>query len=112
MKVDITGLDKVKVFMHLFNNAKPMGMGVLHFQDRPLDLKKAEQYFRGEYGGWLLDPRRPMYFDYVEGRCMKVNLEGNIINAGGYDRDYGEGALLRVLNNAGLDAKEHREEAV
>lgn len=56
-------LSKEETLMHLFNNAKPQGMGFLHFKSENMTLEKAEE---------LLS--HTDYFDYVEGRVMKIDF--------------------------------------
>lgn len=43
-----------------------------------------------------------MYFDYLKGRVMKVNLSGDEFDEWGYDRDNGSGAAHRALQRAGV----------
>ena len=38
------------------------------------------------------------YFDYVQGRVMKVDLSGDSFNPWLYDRDNGEGAAKRIVD--------------
>ena len=38
-----------------------------------------------------------MYFDYLEGRVMKIDLSGDTVDPRGYDRDNGQGAVQKVI---------------
>jgi len=39
-----------------------------------------------------------VYFDYLEGRLMKVNLSLNELDTSNYNRDNGAGAAEAVIN--------------
>lgn len=41
---------------------------------------------------------RPLYFDYLKGRVMKVDLSKDEIETAMYDRDNGQGAAEIVIN--------------
>ncbi len=84
--IDIGGLDKRKVLKALYDNSKPQGMGFLHFINRDMTLDEAE--------GLLA---QGSYFDYLNGRVMKVDLSKNQMNPGLYDRDLGPGAAERAI---------------
>jgi|SRR5579871_2445411 len=94
--VNIKGLDKAELLAAFYNNAKPMGMGFLHFDPKPMTredaLKMMEvgddhaRMFPGIRGG------RTLYFDYVKGRCLKIDLSGDEMRTDLFDRDYGQGA--------------------
>jgi hypothetical protein len=59
--VDITGLDQVEVFRRLYNSARPLGSGFLHYVPRDMTPEEA-------VGQFTLDS------DYVNGRVMKVRM--------------------------------------
>jgi len=86
--IDITGLDKATVLAALYGNARPLGMGMLHFTPGDMPIEEAQQ---------MLDEGQ-MYFDYVNGRVMKVDLSGDSFDPWLYDRDNGEGAALHALS--------------
>ena len=91
-EIDITGLDKRKVLMALYADARVQGMGI--FQARSGGMTIAE-------AGELLAPREhgePPYFDYVHGRVLKVNLAGDKFSPRLYDRDNGHGAAQRAVD--------------
>ena len=103
--VDISGLDKAAVLAALYNAAKPMGMGFLHYDPAAMTLEEARgvlgtgddhaPFFASHSGS--IGGRPGLYFDYLKGRCMKVDLTGDTVCPGGFDRDYGEGALAGVI---------------
>lgn len=73
-KIDIAGLNKADVLAALFNSFRPQGAGFLNVLTSDL------------------------YFDYVLGRVLKVDLSGDSFDPRLYDRDNGEGAALRTIN--------------
>lgn len=42
--------------------------------------------------------RTSIYFDYLKGRVMKVELAGDDVDPWLYDRDNGQGAFARVID--------------
>jgi hypothetical protein len=91
VNIDITGLDKAAVLAALYNRAKPLGMGILHYDPTPMTVEEARN----------LNPETK-YFDYVKGRVMKVSLKKNEFDPYLYDRDNGDGAAMSALVEAGL----------
>lgn len=75
----------------------PLGMGFMHYTPGPLSREDAERI-------WAEDvyPLGRKYFDYVNGRVMKVDLCGDELRVGLFDRDNGEGAARMALVKAGL----------
>lgn len=87
--VDITGLNKADVLAALYNNSRPQGMGFLQAVPGIMTRGEAEE---------LLN--QGTYFDYVNGRVLKVNLESDVeFREYLYDRDLGSGAAQRVIDN-------------
>lgn len=81
------------LFMALYNNSKQQGMGLLDRNGRiPITIDQAKE---------LLERVKPFkgerYFDYVNGRVMKISIGGKVINTWGYDRDNGEDAVRSVI---------------
>lgn len=81
------------LFMVLYNNSKQQGMGLLNRDGRiPITIDQAKE---------LLEAVKPFkgerYFDYVNGRVMKIAIGGKVINTWGYDRDNGEDAVRNVI---------------
>lgn len=89
--IDISKLDKAEVLAALYNNSQPLGMGILHYDPKPMGKEEA---------GRLLEQsgERP-YFDYLKGRVMKVDLSGNILRTRLYDRDNGSGAAFSAISH-------------
>lgn len=93
--IDIKGLDKAVLLAALYNNSKPLGLGFLQADPKPMTPEEAACHIA----------REGLRFDYLKGRVMKVNLEGDSLDPWGYDRDLGEGHAASVVENlkAGLD---------
>jgi len=84
--ISIAGLDKAAVLAALYDNAKPLGLGFLHFTPEPMTLDEARE---------ILSKQK--YFDYLKGRVMKVSLDGDELRPHLYDRDNGHGAAASVI---------------
>ncbi len=78
---------KAAVLAALYNNSKPLGMGILQYDPRPMTEAEAETLLSQQH-----------YFDYLKGRVMKVSFERDTLNPALYDRDNGPGAAERVVN--------------
>lgn len=87
--VSIEGLDKSSVLAALYNASKPQGLGFLHFDPTPMTPEDAAKHIKD--GGRL-------HFDYFQGRVMKVDLGGDSFDPWLYDRDNGEGAAQRAID--------------
>ena len=79
--ISLVGLNKADVLAVLYNNAKPQGMGFLHYDPNPMTKEEAETLLR-----------QTTYFDYLKGRVMKVDLSGEKLDPLLYNRDNGQGA--------------------
>ena len=89
MKINISTMNKAEVLAGLYNKAKPLGMGFLHYTPEDMTIEEAQGY---------LD-QGITYFDYLKGRVMKVDLKGTEFDPWLYDRDNGQGSAQRVLDN-------------
>jgi len=85
--IDISKFDKKDVLITLYHHAKPQGMGFLHYDDRGMRPDEAETLLKNQ-----------TYFDYLNGRVMKVDLSKDEFNPRLYDRDNGFGAAQRAIN--------------
>ena len=90
-KIDISGMNKAAVLAALYNAARPQGMGHLHYKPGAMTVERADALLK-----------ETTYFDYVGGRVMKVDLEGDVLSTRLYDRDNGENAAWRALEAGGL----------
>ena len=80
--------DKARALKALYNASKPLGLGALQFDPKPMTDSEAKQ---------IIDSGQT-YFDYLKGRIMKVNLEGDTFDPWLFDRDNGQGAAEKALN--------------
>lgn len=97
--IDVGDMSKAEAFRRLFNAARTGGRGVLH--DNPLhvlSLQEAEVI--------LLTRGDRLYFDWYQGRVMKVDLNQNPLEVRLYDRDNGKGAALRALTAPNTEGKQ------
>lgn len=86
--ISISGLNKAVVLAALYNNAQPQGLGFLHYNPEPMTTAQAEQVLEST-----------TYFDYLQGRVMKVSLASDeYFNGRLYDRDNGQGAAARAID--------------
>lgn len=86
-EIDISQFDKADVLAVLYNNARAQGMGFLHYNPEPMTKEQAQK---------ILDSGQTR-FDYLQGRVMKVDLKGNMLWPGLYDRDNGSGAAATAI---------------
>lgn len=83
--MDKNGLTDAEVLMVLYNRAKAQGMGLLHYEPRPMTLTEAEEIV-------LSRPKGVMYFDYLKGRVIKTDVSENPLDLRLYNRDNGPAA--------------------
>ena len=86
--IDISKKDKAEVLAALYNNSKPLGLGMLHFTPDEMTIDEARE---------LLEVTT--YFDYLKGRVMKVNLSKDRLDPWLYDRDNGAGSAERIISS-------------
>jgi hypothetical protein len=90
--MNISGLDKAKVLAALYNRARQQGMGFLHARgSEAMTVEQAREKIANN---------KSMYFDYLHGRVMKIDLSGDELDTELYNRDNGRGAAERII--AGL----------
>lgn len=108
--IDISGLNKAEILAALFNNSQPIGMGFLQAAmqgNHDMTTAEAQQLIDGDavadndfgqYG--RSKDNKTYFFDYVRGRPLKINLEGDEFYPAGYDRDNGgDGTAERIINS-------------
>ncbi len=86
--ISLEGLDKPTVLAALFNGSQPQGLGFLQYNPEPMTAEQAQERFG--------DCSR--YFDYLDGRVMKVDLAGDELYTGLYNRGNGAGAAEAIIN--------------
>lgn len=86
--MNIAGLDKAEVLAALYNGSRQQGMGFLHKRGgEEMTVEQAQVELKNE-----------TYFDYLYGRVMKIDLCGDEVNTGLYNRDNGQGAAEAIIN--------------
>ena len=116
-RLDVRGLDRAAVLAALYNGSRPLGMGIFHFNPEPMTPAEASEILESvrqsglaiqkKYGGAAPEG---IYFDYLKGRVMKIDLAEDLLRVDLYDRDNGPGAARRALEVAGLVVVEVVEE--
>jgi len=92
--LDFKGLNKAQVLAALYNASRPLGMGFMHYNPTPMTEEEAQK-----------ELERTTYFDYLNGRVMKLNLGKDQVDPWLYDRDNGEGAAQRAIDAAAAGNK-------
>jgi hypothetical protein len=93
-QIDISKLDQAEVLAALYNASKQLGMGFAHARGRDgMTVPQAQE----EIDQISSVDGRNLYFDYLHGRVLKINLGKDILHTHLYDRDNGPGAALRAL---------------
>jgi len=86
--IDISGLDRVELLRHLWENSKVAGFFSMYGGPAPSfgSERRPEDAVSG-------------YIDYYCGRVIKTDLRNDEIDPYLYDRDNGIGAFKRVVEN-------------
>lgn len=85
--IDITGKDKAEILAALYNNSRQQGMGLLNPNGK-VDMTR-------DQATEIL--KEQSYFDYLNGRVMKIRLKEDYLDPRLYDRDNGQGAAERAI---------------
>ena len=91
--ISIKGLDKAEVFKALYDKARGLGMGFIQVKDGDISIKEARAIIKESKSFKY----RKLYFSYVFGRVMKVDLSKDEFNPWLYDCHMGEGSAERAL---------------
>lgn len=86
--MNISHLSKAKVLAALYNNSKALGMGAFHYDLAPMTEEQAAS---------LLETHKT--FDYLNGRVMKIDLNGDELDTRLYNRDLGTNAAENVIKS-------------
>lgn len=64
---DFTGYDQINVLRLIYENSKPLGLGIFQYDPDPLSYEEAVKIY---------DEHKPydLFFDYLKGRCLKVDF--------------------------------------
>jgi hypothetical protein len=88
-QIDVSDISPAELLAGLYNNARAQGLGFLHY--KPEDMTPVE-------AAKLIGDKDRVYCDYVQGRVMKVEINGKTLRTALYDRDNGTGAAQRVVD--------------
>lgn len=86
--ISLKGLDKAEVLAALYNCASSLGLASLSRISKPMTAEMAQKILDGGV----------TYFDYLQGRVMKIDLSGNELDPWLFDRDNGVGAAERAIS--------------
>ena len=84
--VNIYGLSRAAVLAALYNAARPIGMGFMHYDKAPMTEAEAAEILKTQ-----------TYFDYLKGRVMKISIDSDGLYTDMYDRDNGPNAAEFVI---------------
>lgn len=89
------GLTKAETLCALYNNAKVQGLGFLQAISGDMSIQEAEILVKEH-----TQSNGTIYFDYVHGRVIKVNLTNDKeFDERLYDRDNGQGSAQKAIND-------------
>lgn len=87
-KISLKGLNKAAVLASLYNVSRPLGMGFMSYDPKPMTVEEAQKILEHDTD-----------LDYLKGRVMKINLSGEELDPWLYDRDNGNGAAKRAIES-------------
>ena len=103
--INIAGLDKAEVLLALWDASRTQGMSFLGFlRSGELTLETARQEIERRRHK-TFDGRDSIYFDYLNGKVMKVDLGQDEFDPRLYDRDNGDGTAQKAIDNLKLAHK-------
>lgn len=82
-----TDLTPAEVLRRLYNAARSPGNGIFHRDSADMTAEDAQAVI-DQYG---------TYYDWLQGRVMKIDVAQRPLDAFLYDRDNGTGAAARAL---------------
>lgn len=74
--LDITGLSKAAVLATLYNRARTKGSNCAEYDPSLMTEAEAERVLRAQHS---------LVFDYLRSRPLKINLEGDVVDAAKYN---------------------------
>jgi hypothetical protein len=85
--MNIKNINKAKILSALYNHAQIQGLGRLGADNK--DMSEGEAQSILDYG--------KTYFDYFNGRVMKIDLSGDELRTDLYNRDNGKDAAEKII---------------
>lgn len=92
--MNIKGLDKAEVLAVLYNNSFAMGMGMLNYVEGDLPIEEARIFINDA----IVINSNLVYFDYLLGRIMKIDLTTDEVDTTKYNKDNGENAAENLID--------------
>jgi hypothetical protein len=97
-EISIAGLDKAELLAALYNAARTMSWGWLQASDGPMTKEQAQELIdKGKWHDVVESSSKKLYFDYVKGRPLKIDISGDVLRTRLYDRDQGDGVAAEVV---------------
>ena len=87
-QVNIVGLDPAAVLAALYNVAQPKGLGFLQYNPAPMSVEVAKAILS-----------KTTSFDYLRGRALKIDIEGDFLHARVFDEYHSPGLAARVVES-------------
>lgn len=97
--IDISHKDKAEVLASLYNHSKPIGMGIVQFDPRPMSVEVARMILN----------TMGYQFSYLKGRTMKINLSEDTVYVGRYNADNNQPGLAQKAISACKDIERSSE---
>ena len=98
--MNIAGINKAVLLAALYNRAKPLGLGFLHYRPEAMTTVEALEIIAADHTkDFNRFTNSPLYFDYLKGRVMKVDLGGDEMDTWGYNRDNGKDAAEKIIES-------------
>lgn len=106
--VNIKGLDKAQVLLVLWNNSRMQGRSSSGYKGE-LTLRRAKELIEQHRHTGMKGEER-IYFNYLNGKVIKIDLAPDVIDTYLYDRDNGGGAGENAIEKLRLALKIARDE--
>lgn len=103
-QIDVSDINPAELLAGLYNRSfvNPGGMGIFQAKEGEMSIDEAQEYLdgkvEGDYVGKPLERDGNRYFDYLNGRVMKVEINGKTLRTWLYDRDLGSGAAQNIVD--------------
>jgi len=94
-EIDVSDINPAELLAGLYNRSHPQGLGFLQAKDGDMTTEQAQKELEDITG----QKRNYTYFDYLHGRVMKVEINGEVLVPRLYDRDLGQGAAQAVVDS-------------
>lgn len=105
-QINVSDIDPAELLAALYNRSfvNLSGLGFLREIPGEMTIHQAREFLDGKVendyvGKPLTGATGARYFDYLQGRVMKVEINGETLNPDLYDRDLGKGAAKRIVNS-------------